>query len=209
MVHPRNSRKRLPIIGVTGGVGTGKSLVASLFVRWGGLLISGDEIGKRVVDQSVGLRRRLVGAFGPDILKGGRIQRSVLAEKAFATRESAELLNRLVHPLLLRELNREIDRAARSPGRRAVIVDAALLAEWGRRRVHWDCLVGVWAPLALRKEWLRKRGWTDDQIRGRMRGQLTWRERREIVDCVVKNDGSLAMLERRARLCWEKVLSYN
>jgi dephospho-CoA kinase len=63
--------------------------------------------------------------------------------------------------------------------------------------------------LALRKEWLRKRGWTDDQIRGRMRGQLTWRERREIVDCVVKNDGSLAMLERRARLCWEKVLSYN
>jgi len=159
------------------------------------------------VNQSASLRRRLVTVFGPDILTGGKVRRSVLAQKAFSSSESAEFLNHLVHPPLLRELNREIERAARSGRHRAVIVDAALLAEWGRRRVHCDCLVGVWAPLALRNERLRQRGWGDDQIRGRMRSQMPWRARRELVDCVVKNDGSLAMLRRRARLCWEKALS--
>jgi dephospho-CoA kinase len=209
MPHPHRAARRLPVIGVTGGAGAGKSLVASLFARWGGLLISGDEIGKRVVDGSACLRRRLVKAFGPGILKGGKIRRSVLAKRAFADRTATELLNRLVHPLLIRELNREIGRAARSSRYRAVVVDAALLVEWGQRQVHWEYLVGVWAPATLRRERLRARGWTDDQIRGRMRGQLPWCARRRVIDCVVKNDGSLAMLERRARLCWERIISYS
>lgn len=195
------------MIGVTGGAGAGKSLVASLFVRWGGALVSGDETGKRVVDRSAAIRRRLANEFGAGVLVKGRIQRSVLAAKAFESQEATALLNRIVHPHLLRELNREIDRTARQTRYDAVVVDAALLAEWGRRRVHWDYLVGVWAPLALRKERLRKRGWTDDQIRGRMRGQLPWTVRRQMADCVVKNDRSLAMLEHRARLCWENIIS--
>jgi dephospho-CoA kinase len=181
--------------------------VASLFVRWGGALVSGDETGKRVVDRSAELRRRLASEFGADVLINGRIQRSVLAAKAFESRESTECLNRIIHPHLLRELNREIDHAARLSQHEAVVVDAALLAEWGRKRVHWDYLVGVWAPLALRKERLRRRGWTDDQIMGRMRGQLPWTVRRQMADCVVKNDKSLAMLEHRARLCWENIIS--
>ena len=207
MGHPRKRVRRLPIIGVTGGVGTGKSLLASLFAEWGGFLISGDEIGNKIVDESAGLRRKLVSAFGPDILAGGRVRRSVLAQKAFSSRECTELLNRLVHPPLLRELNRQIDRAARSRRFQAVIVDAALLTEWGRHRVRCDWLVGVWAPLYLRKRRLRRRGWSDDQIQGRMRGQMPWESRRKMVDCIVKNDDSVTTLKRRARLCWEKVVS--
>lgn len=208
---PQTSKavRRLPVVGITGGVGSGKSLVATLFVRWGGVLVSGDEIGKQVLNRSVGLRRQLVDAFGTAILRRGRIQRAVLAERAFATRDSIDRLNRLVHPLLLRELGREIDRAARSRRHRAVVVDAALLAEWGRPKVRWDFLIGVWAPSAVRRERLLERGWTDGQIRARMRSQMPWRQRQKLLDYVVKNDGSVAMLKRRARLCWEKVLSYN
>lgn len=209
MVRITKVVRRLPVVGITGGVGSGKSLVATLFVRWGGVLVSGDEIGKQVLNQSATLRRQLVAAFGGAILRRGRIQRAVLAERAFATRESIDRLNRLVHPLLLRELGRAIDKAATSKRHRAVIVDAALLAEWGRPKVRWDVLVGVWAPSAQRRERLLERGWTDGQIRARMRSQMPWRQRQKLLDCVVKNDGSMAMLKRRARLCWEKVLSYN
>jgi dephospho-CoA kinase len=201
--------RRLPVVGITGGVGSGKSLVASLFVRWGGVRVSGDEIGKQVLDRNVSLRRQLVAAFGTDIMRRGKIQRAVLAERAFATHESIDRLNRLVHPLLLRELGRQIDRAGRSTRYRAVVVDAALLAEWGRPKVRWDYLIGVWSPSAVRRERLLKRGWTDDQIRARMTSQMPWRQRQKLLDCIVKNDGSVAMLKRRARLCWEKVLSYD
>ncbi len=201
------SGRRIQIIGITGGVGAGKSQVAGLFVRWGGVMVSGDDIGKQVVDRSRMLRRQLVRAFGEDVIRGDRIVRSRLAERAFSSRQSTARLNRLVHPYLLRELNRQISRARRVPGCRAVIVDAALLAEWGRRRVRWDTLVGVWAPLAVRRRRLRKRGWDDRQINGRIRGQMSWRARRQMTDHVVKNDGSLVTLERRARFCWEKIIS--
>ncbi|MBI5868818.1 MAG: dephospho-CoA kinase [candidate division Zixibacteria bacterium] len=201
------SGRRIPVIGITGGVGAGKSEVADLFVRWGGVMVSGDEIGKQVVDRSRQLRGKLVKGFGRDIIRGGRIVRARLAEKAFSSRQSTARLNRLVHPYLLRELNRQISRARRVPGCQAVIVDAALLAEWGRRRVRWDTLVGVWAPLTVRRRRLRKRGWDDRQINGRIRAQMSWRARRQMADYVVKNDGSLAALERRARFCWGKIIS--
>ena len=206
---PRTSkaRKRLPVVGITGGVGSGKTLVATLFVRWGGVLISGDEIGRQVLNQSVALRQRLVAAFGDAILRRGRVRRAVLAERAFATRESIDRLNRLVHPSLLRELRRQIESATRSRHYQVVVVDAALLAEWGRPRVRWDYLVGVWAPRDMRKRRLLERGWTNDQIRARMRSQMPWQERRKLLDYVVKNVGSVAMLRGRARQCWEKVLS--
>ncbi len=201
------SRQRRPVIGVTGGVGAGKSTVAALFEKWGGLLISGDEIGRQVVDRSILLRRRLARVFGDDILEGGILRRSILAQRAFANPEAAGKLNGLVHPLLLRELNRQIETARRSPRHRAVIVDAALLPEWGKARIPWDYLVGVWAPRTQRYKRLRQRGWSDEEIESRMREQMPWSQRRLVVDRVVKNDGSIDQLERRARFCWRNIVS--
>lgn len=203
----RSAGRRVPVIGITGGVGAGKSQVAELFVRWGGVLVSGDDIGKLVVDRSAPLRRKLVRAFGADILRAGRVHRPRLASKAFASRQATTLLNQLVHPYLLRELNRQIARASSVKGCRAVVVDAALLAEWGRKRVRWDHLVGVWASVAERTKRLKRRGWNPQEIKGRMRGQMSWNARRRMADYVVKNDGSLATLERRARFCWGKIIS--
>jgi len=200
-------RPALPVIGITGAVGTGKSALAALFRRWGGTLISGDAVGKDVVIRSAGLRRQLAKAFGDDILGGHGIRRVLLARRAFATAESTERLNRIIHPFLLKELNQRIQQARTSPKHRAVVVDAALLAEWGPGKVYWDYLVGVWAPMALRRRRLRQRGWSDDEITRRARRQMAWTKRRAMVDWVVKNDGDLAQLERRARLCWQKILS--
>lgn len=200
-------RPVLPVIGITGAVGTGKSAVAALFRRWGGVVVSGDAVGKDVVNRSAGLRRQLARAFGDDILGRRGIKRALLARRAFANAEATARLNEIVHPYLLKELNARIRKARRSVGHGAVVIDAALLAEWGPSRVHWDCLVGVWAPMALRRQRLRRRGWTDEEITRRARRQMSWTRRLAMTDYVVKNDGDLTQLERRARLCWEKILS--
>ncbi|MEW5702845.1 MAG: dephospho-CoA kinase [Candidatus Zixiibacteriota bacterium] len=199
-------RRHIPVIGITGQIGAGKSVVAGLFAAWGGVVISGDRLGHEVIARSARLRRRLVDVFGTDVLRRGQIDRTRLAQRAFATAEGTCRLNALVHPLLLRELARQIRLAAGRPETKAVVIDAALLPEWGRERVAWDKLIGVWAPLALRHDRLKRRGWDDHQIRLRSRRQLAWRQRRALCDCVVKNDGSRALLRRRARLCWEKIV---
>jgi dephospho-CoA kinase len=200
-------RPSLPVVGITGAVGTGKSQVAALFQRWGGVLISGDEVGKDVVDRSARLRRQLADAFGHDVIGRTGLKRALLARRAFASAEATLQLDKVVHPHLLKELNARVSKARRSREHRAVVIDAALLAEWGPKQVYWDCLIGVWAPMAVRRLRLRQRGWSDSEITQRARRQMSWTKRRAMVDFVVKNDGDLTQLERRARFYWQKILS--
>jgi len=197
----------LPVIGITGGIGSGKSAIAGLFRKWGGVIVSGDRIGHDIVDGSASVRRQLVAAFGTSIESHGRIRRDRLAALAFSSREALQQLNRIVHPALILELNRQVARARRSRHHKAVVIDAALLAEWGIGRIRWDHLIGVWAPASVRRERLRRKGLTEVQYRERSRLQMPWSERRRLVDCVVKNDSSLSVLQGRARLCWMKLLS--
>lgn len=206
-VGPARARNKVPIIGVTGPIGAGKSVVSALFARWGAVVVSGDNIGRAVVDASPRLRWQLARAFGADILRRGHLDRALLAERAFAGRDGILRLNSIVHPPLVREMQRQIRRARRRPEVRAVVVDAALLVEWGQGQIGWDWLVGVWAPWQIRRARLHRKGWTDRQIRDRAGGQATWAARRRICNLVVKNDASTAILQRRARLCWEKMVS--
>lgn len=194
---------------MTGAIGSGKSTVAEHFGRWGAVVISGDRIGHHVVDNSPALRRQLVRAFGDEISHNGRIHRGLLAKRAFSTPAKIKLLNGLVHPPLIRELNRQIGVAVRRNGIRAVVIDAALLVEWGMGKIDWDVLVGVDAPFQLRLQRLRNRGLTTSQIRRFSRAQMPWNRKRQFCDFIVKNDSSLAILRRRTRLCWDKVLSFN
>ena len=177
-----------------------------MFASWGGVVLSGDEIGHRVVDRSPQIRRRLANAFGEDIMRSGRVDRALLVRRAFASSEMTLRLNRIVHPALVRELNRQVARAKDAPRAKAVVIDAALLVEWGLGRIHWDRLVGVSAPYSLRVKRLRARGLTPSQIRRFSRAQMPWNLKRAYCDAIVKNDSSLAILRRQARLCWGKLL---
>lgn len=205
----RQPTVKIPVVGVTGSIGSGKSTVARLFGTWGGVVISGDQVGHEVVNRSQSLRIKLARAFGNDILVGGQINRRLLAERAFASSAKVCVLNRIVHPPLIRELNRQVRAAWKEPGVRAVVIDAALLVEWGLGKIHWDILVGVDAPYRLRHQRLRDRGLNTSQIRRFSGAQMPWRGKRSYCDFIVKNDTSLAILRRRTRLCWDKVLSFN
>lgn len=172
-------------------------------------MISGDHVGHEVVEHSRALRAQLARAFGEDILDGGQVNRRLLAERAFASLAKVRILNGLVHPPLINELNRQVRCALNKPGARAVVIDAALLVEWGLGKIDWDALVGVDAPYRLRHKRLRDRGLSTSQIRRFSRAQLPWSQKRSYCDFIVKNDTTLAILRQRTRLCWDKVLSFN
>lgn len=206
MVTASRIQHRLPVIGVTGPIGSGKSSVADCLRRWGAIVLSGDAVGHDVVDRSALLRRRLARVFGPEILAGGGINRSRLAQRAFRSRMTVQALNRIVHPALVAELNRRARAAHRNRRARAVVIDAALLVEWGIGRVHWDILIGVNAPYQMRRSRLRKRGVSGAAMRRISRAQMPWKQKQSYCDFVINNDSSLAILRERLRPHWDRIV---
>lgn len=187
--------KRL-VVGLAGGVGSGKSTVAALFRNWGARVLDADAIGHRVIERP-DVRARLVRAWGPGILRGKRVDRARLARAAFRSRASARRLNRLVHPPILREIRRRIARC-----RGWVVLDAALLYEAGADRLC-DRVVFVDAPVDVRRRRAAARGMPPEEAARRERFQrpLSYKKRR--ADNVIDNAGSKSRTERQAREIYE------
>lgn len=189
-------------IGLTGQIGAGKSTVASVFKSQGATIIDADAIGKEAIGRNVPLLRRLVRAFGHGILTpSGLLNKSRLADLAFADVESTDLLNRLVHPHLLKELHRQV-RASQRAGRIAV-VDAALLHHWHLER-EMDITIVVSAPRQVRLQRMHKRGITRTDALKRDRAQLSFAQMKRRSAVVIRNAGSRHDLRRRALQVWRR-----
>jgi dephospho-CoA kinase len=199
-------RRRPLVVGLTGGVGCGKTVVAQEFAKRGAVVISGDEIGHDVVGRNPGLQRKLAAEFGRDILTRKKINRRRLARRAFATPEGWRRLNELVHPVLIRDLIKRVRAARQQPKTLMIVVDAALIVEW-KMKDPIDLLVAVRASRADRRRWLRKRGWTPDEIEDRMKAQASFAARERVADVVLRNDGDVAALRRKAKRLWQKLLN--
>jgi len=193
-------------VGVTGGIGAGKSLVAQLFGKMGAYVIEADEVGRRAVtDPSV--LRNLVEAFGEAILEGqGVLDRRVLGRLAFHNAETRETLNKIVWPRLGELLEEESCEALDSDPERTVVIDAALLLEWGDPKAFCDMLIVVTAPEAIRiRRIVERMGLTEAEVRDRMASQLSDQAKIEAADYVIVNDAELADLDARALDVWAKI----
>jgi dephospho-CoA kinase len=199
------ARRHPLVVGLTGGVGCGKTVIAREFARRGAVVISGDETGHDVVDQNPGLQKKLAEEFGRDILTKRGINRRKLARLAFATPEGRQHLNELVHPALVKELIKRIRAARRKRDVPMVVVDAALLVEW-KMKAPIDLLIAIRASRRNRCRWLQRRGWMLAEIYDRMRAQLPFTARERVADNVLRNDGDLAALRRKAGRLWQKLL---
>jgi dephospho-CoA kinase len=188
--------KRL-VVGLAGGVGSGKSTVAGIFKKLGARGIDADALGHRVLDLPR-IRAALVRDWGPGILNKGRVDRAALARLAFRSRESVARLNRRVHPEILREIRKRIGAA-----RRWVVLDAALLFETGADALC-DAVVFVSAPRGLRARRTRPRGWGLGELRRRERFQFPAAYKKKKADYVIDNTGPASRTEEQARtICAE------
>lgn len=183
--------KRL-VVGLAGGVGSGKSTVAGIFINQGAQGIDADALGHRVLDLPR-VRAGMARDWGPGILVKGRVDRAALARLAFRSRESVARLNRRVHPEILREIRRRIARA-----RGWVVLDAALLFETGADALC-DAVVFVSAPRALRARRTRSRGWGPGEVGRRERFQFPVAYKKKKADYVIDNAGPKSRTEEQTR----------
>ena len=190
------------VIGLTGGIGTGKSEVARIFQELGAVVINADQIGHQAYNPHSEIWHEVVKAFGEGILEpSGEIDRKKLGSIVFADPEQLTRLNRIMHPRMARMVVQQAQEL-REQGVEVVVVEAALLFEAG-----WDSLVGeVWStysPEDLVIERLQSRsGLSMEEAKKRIDSQMSAEERNSRSQVVVENSGDLAELERIVRNIW-------
>ncbi|MEU5051841.1 dephospho-CoA kinase [Streptomyces sp. NPDC021096] len=190
-------------VGLTGGIGAGKSEVSRLLVSYGAVLVDSDKIAREVVAPGTPGLAAVVAEFGPGVLTSeGALDRPKLGAIVFADTDRLAALNAIVHPLV-RARSAELESAA---GPDAVVVhDVPLLAENALAPLY-DLVLVVDASTETRLDRLvRMRGMTPDEARARMAAQATREQRLAVADLVIDNDGPLEELEPRVRAVWEEL----
>ena len=189
------------VVGLTGGIGSGKSTVADLLVRRGALLVDADAIAREVVEPGRPALAALVDRFGPGILDGDeRLDRAELARLAFADEAARADLEAITHPAIAEEFNRRIRDA---PPDAIVVCDVPLLAESAAARARgYELVVVVEAPPEVRRARLERRGVARADAERRMAAQAADEDRRALATHVIDNSGDLDALERRVDEVW-------
>jgi dephospho-CoA kinase len=187
-------------IGLTGGIGAGKSTVSSTFSQCGGVVVDGDVISREVVEPGTEGLAALVESFGDDILlPDGALDRPALAAKAFSSEDARKTLNGIVHPLVGK---RRAEIIAAVPEESVVVEDIPLLVESGMAP-FFPLVVVVFADAELRvKRLIEHRGMAEDDARARIAAQAADEQRRAVADIWLDNSGSSEALTERAREVW-------
>lgn len=184
------------VVGLTGGIGCGKSEVRSRLVAAGLEAIDADTLARELTDTNAGIIQGIKAEFGEDMYGGdGRLRRKALAEIVFNDRKKLEILNGIVHPRVISAVERMIGKWE-AAGKSMAIIEAALHYE-----VKWneamDVMVVVYASLDNRINWVRQRDGIDEAaVRRRMANQLPLEEKVKRADYVVENTGDLNQLDR-------------
>jgi dephospho-CoA kinase len=184
------------VIGLTGGPGTGKSLAASYLERKGAKILSGDQSGRRAVDEHPAVLRNLVKAFGSEILNSNRtLNRRKLGSIAFSDIEAHRTLNQIVHPQLLKILRADLKTLNKNAKSKLAVIDAALIFEWGI--ADWcDYILVVTANRDIRLKRLVAQGLSRHQAEDRIRSQIPDRDKIALADYVIKNNGTRSGLRK-------------
>jgi dephospho-CoA kinase len=174
-------------VGLTGGIGSGKSTVAAIFETLGIPVSYADDEAKRLMNEDAELKEAITRQFGAEAYGGGTLNRKYLAAQVFNDPLKLETLNNLVHPVTIREGSRWMNEQA-GLGHPYAIREAALIFE-ARGAGHLDFVIGVYAPAALRiHRTMQRDNTTREAVQQRMRNQIDEDIKMRLCDAVVRND---------------------
>lgn len=198
----------VPLIGILGGIGSGKSSLIREIKDFDLTILDADIVGHEVLN-SPPIASQLAKTFGNDILEGDNINRQKLGSLVFGNhsnqKRNLEALNAIVHPEIRRRLHRQIADAKQSSD--AVILDASLLLEGGWDE-HCDFLIFVDTDLETRQQRVqRNRGWKSDELPKRERNQIAVATKRDRADFVVDNSGRLQASVQQMREILQQILT--
>jgi len=196
----------MKVIGLTGGIGSGKSTVSRLLADLGAVVLDADKVGHQAYQPGTETWKELVAAFGEEIVSpDGTIDRKKLGAIVFGDPESLARLNRIVHPRMFDMMKAQIEEHRRQSVS-VVVLEAAILLEAG-----WTPLVDeVWVTVASEPTVVRRAiertGLPEEQIRARIRSQLSNEEREKAASVVISNDGDLEELRAKVAELWEQLV---
>ena len=193
------------VIGLTGGIASGKSAVSQMLSELGAVVIDADKVGHEAFRPHSDAWREVVSAFGSGILgQNEEIDRGKLADIVFNDPKALEQLNSIMHPPMYQIVKQRIE-ALRRQRVGVVVLEAALLIE-----ANWTDLVDqVWVTVAPEADVIdrlrRQKGFTEEQARARINSQMSIAERSRCADVVIENDSDLDTLRARVEGLWQKI----
>lgn len=201
------------IVGLTGGIGSGKSTVAALFEKQGATVIDADAIVHELQAKGQPLVDEIAAEFGPEVLApDGSLDRDALGGVVFRDPEARHRLNRLVHPKVGAEFARRL-QAARGAGAPLIVLDIPLLFEsrkagtGGASAMHFDATLLVWVPRETQIErQLARDDYGRDEAERRIAAQLPLDDKRALADHVIDNSGSPEETERQVRELYARLI---
>jgi dephospho-CoA kinase len=200
----------MKVIGLTGGIGSGKSTVARFLKELGAVAIDTDKVGHEALKPDTGIWREVVTTFGKEIIKpNGEIDRKKLGEIVFESPEALLRLNKIMHPYIYSTVKAQLERCRRR-GVKVVVLEVPLLIELAAiKPALADEADEVWVTVAPESTVVRrlkeKSGMSGEQTRARIRSQLSSVERQRRADVVIETDCSLDKLREKARELWQKL----
>ena len=191
-------------VGLTGGIGSGKSTVAAMFKEHGAHIIDADQISRDIVEPGAPAIDDLVAAFGPTVkAEDGSLVRPELARLAFQTPELTKQMNDIMFPRIIDETNKRF-AAAEANGERLVIYDVPLLTELGTGLVEMAIVVDV--PVETQVTRAVARGLPEDDVRRRIAVQQSREDRLELADFVIDNSGNLDATQEQVDQIWSSLM---
>jgi dephospho-CoA kinase len=190
------------LIGLTGGIGTGKSTVARMLAARGAAVVDADRLAREVVEPGMPALAEIAAEFGPGVLQGdGSLDRTALGALVFADEARRERLNAITHPRVGALMQERVAAALHSDAP-LVVVDIPLLFE-GARQGMFEGVLLVWAPPAMQLARLVERdGWSEDEARARLATQMPVDDKRALATWVIDNSGTVAQTEVQVDAWW-------
>lgn len=180
-------------LGITGGIGSGKSTVSELFTLLGIPVYIADKESKRLTETSVVIKEQLIALFGEELYQDGVLNKALLASYIFNDTEKLEKVNKIIHPVVGNDFNKWVELNKTS---KIVAQEAAILFESGFDKLV-DKVIVVYTPLEMRIERTMKRdGVSREKVLERIQNQMSDEKKVELSDFVIVNDGTLSLIEQ-------------
>jgi len=197
----------MKVIGLTGGIGSGKSTVSQFLTELGAVVIDADKVGHEALNPGTEAWQEIVAAFGQQILTpSGEIDRAKLGEIVFANPESRLRLNQIMHPRIYQILKSQIEHHRRQ-GADVVVLDAALLLEVDKPQLADEIWVTVASEETVLRRLANRSALSKEQALARIHSQMSNEERMKQADVVINSDNDLSELKAKVSKLWERLHS--
>lgn len=184
-------------VAITGNIGAGKTTFANLLIEKGFVVVNADKLAKDLMNSNVQLKKSLVKNFGDDIYKNSILDSKLLSQRVFFTEEKTKLLNRIVHPVVIKEIENIFSK---NQNQKFIFVEAALIFE-AKMEKMFDYVIVIAADEELRiKRGMENLKISEDEIRVRMKAQITQEEKITKGDFAFQNNGTIEELKIKAEL---------